>query len=116
MGEPPAFNVLLVTDRDERVLEPGQVTPVDGDVEAAWLPVRCDGCGENVLARGRQRGRADVDMTATSHRAECRSCGLAIRAVVEYLHDQYRTWQPLVPDDVEHGEVVHVADLADRVD
>jgi len=67
------------------------------------------------LARGAQRGRADVDMTATAHRGGCPACGQAIEAEIEWLQDGYRTWQPLANADVTGGQPVHVDDLVERV-
>lgn len=112
----PPFNVLLVSDRDQVLVQPASVTSIEGDVEQAWLPVRCEGCDEIVLVRGHQTGVADVDMTETTHKATCGECGLEIRGRVEYLQDQYRTWQPLANDNITNGQPVYLPDLQDRVE
>lgn len=112
----PELHVLLRSDRDEQVLATGAVTVVDGDVEQAWLPVRCGGCGETVFLAGRQRGLPDEDTTATAHSGICEACGQAIEARVRYLHDRYRgEWQPLANPEVDGGEAIDVPDVGERV-
>lgn len=111
----PDLRVLFRTDRDEQVLRTGRMQEVEGDVETAWLPVRCGACGELVMLEGHQRGVADRDMTATEHEGQCPACGQAIRARVEYMQEGYRSWQPLANPDVEGAEAVDVDDVAERI-
>ena len=107
----PTLRIVVRTDRDEQVLESGTVTEVDGDVEQAWLPVECGGCGEIVMVAGEQRGMRDREMTATAHRGTCPDCGQRIEVRVEYMQERFDRWQPLANPEVEGGEAVEVDDV-----